>query len=146
MARRKAAPEAPKPLAPPASLLKDAWTYGQFGQALLFLAKQIPQRTSLRQTLAFIFVVEKISMGHEVVVADLADIAGDDVNGQPVFGQSINRSHQLLLAPTERDPDGLDWLYTEPDPSDARRKILRLTPKGMEVAQRVAKILKERDR
>lgn len=143
MARRQAPAAAPKLLTPPAGLLKDVWTYGQLGQAMLFLAKQIPQRTSLRQTLAFIFVVEKIAMGHEVVVSDLASIAGDDVHGQPVFGQSINRSHQLLLAPTERDPDGLDWLYTEPDPADARRKILRLTPKGMEVAKKVAKILKE---
>ncbi|MBU4196652.1 MAG: hypothetical protein KJ911_07865 [Alphaproteobacteria bacterium] len=143
MARRVAPASAS--IKPKASLLRDSWSYTRMAQAMIVLAREIPLRTSLRQVLAFVLIAEKNSLGHEVIVADLAGLAGDDANGQPIFGQSINRSYQALLAPTDKEPDGLDWIVQEPHPSDARRKVLRLTQKGEAVARKLAAALNEKE-
>lgn len=143
MARRTA--PVPTTIKPKASLLRDSWTYTRMAQAMIVLAREIPLRTSLRQVLAFVLIAEKASLGHEVIVADLAGLAGDDSSGQPIFGPSINRSYQVLLAPTDKEPDALDWIVQLPHPTDARRKVLRLTPTGEAVARKLAAALNEKE-
>lgn len=143
MARRTQTAALPRQ--PKASLLRDSWSYTRMAQAMIVLAREIPLRTSLRQVLAFVLIAEKVSLGHEVIVADLAGLAGDDSSGAPIFGASINRSYQVLLAPSAKEPDGLGWIAQEPHPSDARRKVLRLTEKGEAVARKLAAALNEKE-
>lgn len=145
MARRKVDPatlQAAKAPPPASGLTKDVKSVERMSAALLQLATVIPSRTSLRQVLAFFLIAQKLARGEEVIMADLADMAGDDAVGTPIFGPSINRSYQILLAPTARDPDGLGWIDQHPDPADGRRKILRLTPEGEAVARKVIEALR----
>lgn len=100
-------------------------------------ARKVPPRTSMRQIYAFTLVLEALSNGREIIVSDLKELAGDDENGEPIFGQSIGRSYQLLMEPTKRDPDGLGWIRMVTDENDQRRKLIRLTEKGEKIARAV---------
>jgi len=136
MSPRKAPAPAPRPKTP-TGLARDVWSYAAFSEALRALAEEAPPRTSLRQMLAFAMMVEREAMGHETIVSELRELAGSDKEGQPILGQAIGRSYLLLTAPSDQAPDGLGWIELEPDPSDARRKVIRLTPKGEAMARRV---------
>ncbi|WP_292046111.1 MULTISPECIES: hypothetical protein [unclassified Brevundimonas] len=105
-----------------------SWMFQMFAQ-------KVPQRTSMRQIYAFTLVLEALSNGREIIVSDLKELAGDDEKGEPIFGQSIGRSYQLLMEPTKRDPDGLGWIRLETDENDQRRKLVRLTEEGVKIAR-----------
>lgn len=100
-------------------------------------ARKVPHRTSMRQVYAFSLILESLANGREIIVADLKELAGDDDNGEPIFGQSIGRSYQLLMEPTKRDPDSLGWIALETDENDNRRKLVRLTEKGEAMARNI---------
>ena len=134
----------------PSRLKEGAGTFMALAKALQFVSAKIPARTSLRQFYAFALIVEANSLGKSIIISDLKEIAGADDTGEPIFGQSIGRSYQLLMEPTKRDPDGLGWIWLETDEDDQRRKIVRLTDKGEAIANHILRTLrsttpKERD-
>lgn len=118
----------------PSRLKEGAGEFMALAKALQILVHEIPARTSLRQVYAFVLIVEANSLGKSIIISDLKEIAGADNTGEPIFGQSIGRSYQLLMEPTKRDPDGLGWIKLETDEDDQRRKIVRLTEKGEAIA------------
>lgn len=125
----------------PSRLKEGVSQFEAFAKVLQIIATEIPARTSLRQVYAFALIVEANSLGKAIIVSDLKDIAGADKAGEPIFGQSIGRSYQLLMEPTKRDPDGLGWIKLETDEDDQRRKIVRLTPKGETIADHIRRTL-----
>jgi len=125
----------------PSRLKEGAGEFMAFAKALQTIAFEIPARTSLRQVYAFALIVEANSLGRSVIVSDLKEIAGADKTGEPIFGQSIGRSYQLLMEPTKRDLDGLGWIKLETDEDDQRRKIVRLTDKGEAIANQIRRTI-----
>lgn len=148
MPRRRKAPEQiqgspveAEGMTAPSRLKEGAGEFMAFAKALQIIATEIPARTSLRQVYAFALIVEANSLGKSIIVSDLKEIAGADNTGEPIFGQSIGRSYQLLMEPTKRDPDGLGWIKLETDEDDQRRKIVRLTNKGEAIANHIRRTL-----
>ena len=148
MARRRKSPEELQGkvvegihLTTPSRLKEGAGEFMAFAKALQTIAFEIPARTSLRQVYAFALIVEANSLGKSIIVSDLKEIAGADKTGEPIFGQSIGRSYQLLMEPTKRDPDGLGWIKLETDEDDQRRKIVRLTQKGEAIANQLRRTI-----
>jgi len=127
------------------SLLADAWTFAQMSTALTLLAKELPATSTLRQVLTFAMIVEKIAMGSSPTMTEIKEASGKDNRGSDLIPDSMGRSYQVFLEPTDRDPDRLGWLLLETDAADNRRKMLRLTKKGEAIAVKVAKALKERE-
>jgi hypothetical protein len=121
----------------PSRLKEGAGQFMALSKALQVIAYEIPPRTSLRQIYAFALIVEANSLGKSIIISDLKEIAGADNTGEPIFGQSIGRSYQLLMEPTKRDPDGLGWIKLETDEDDQRRKVIRLTEKGEAIANQL---------
>lgn len=113
-----------------------------WAKTLQIIVEQIPARTSLRQAYAFALIAEANALGKSIIISDLKEIAGADSTGEPIFGQSIGRSYQLLMEPTKRDPDGLGWISLETDEDDQRRKIVRLTPQGEAIANQIVRTLR----
>lgn len=126
----------------PSRIKEGATQFMALAKALQIIATKIPARTSLRQVYAFMLIVEANSLGKSIIISDLKEIAGADNSGEPIFGQSIGRSYQLLMEPTKRDPDGLGWIKLETDEDDQRRKIVRLTPTGEAIADQLRRTLK----
>lgn len=124
-------------LVAPSRLKEGAGQFMALAKALQIIAYEIPPRTSLRQIYAFALIVEANSLGKSIIISDLKEIAGADNTGEPIFGQSIGRSYQLLMEPTKRDPDGLGWIKLETDEDDQRRKVIRLTEKGEAIANQL---------
>ncbi len=127
----------------PSRIKEGAGVFMAFSNVLGFVAAKIPPRTSLRQFYAFALIVEANSLGKSIIISDLKEIAGDDDTGEPIFGQSIGRSYQLLMEPTKRDPDGLGWIKLETDEDDQRRKIVRLTAEGERIASHISRTLRQ---
>ncbi|WP_312490972.1 hypothetical protein [Brevundimonas sp.] len=150
MARRRKSPEEIQgsvveggaDMIAPSRIKEGAGSYMAFAKTLQIIAAKIPARTSLRQIYAFALIVEANSLGKSIIVSDLKEIAGDDDTGEPIFGQSIGRSYQLLMEPTKRDPDGLGWIKLETDEDDNRRKIVRLTEKGEAIAGHIHRTIR----
>ncbi|WP_306003074.1 hypothetical protein [Brevundimonas sp. C43] len=129
---------------PMASIKSHIWTYSTFAAALHAIAYELPNRVTVRQLLTFAMIVEQVSLGHNVTIADIREKAGSDTSGDDLLGQSIGRSYQLFLKPTKKEPDALGWAYVEENEDDRRQKFLRLTPEGEAMAIKIAKLLKEK--
>ncbi len=127
----------------PSRLKEGVHQFMAFANVLGFMAAKIPARTSLRQVYAFALIVEANALGKSIIISDLKEIAGADDTGEPIFGQSIGRSYQLLMEPTKRDPDGLGWIKLETDEDDQRRKIVRLTAEGERIAGHISRTLRQ---
>lgn len=106
---------------------------------ILAFAREVPTRTSIRQILAFMIIVDQIGKGHEVSVSDIKRIGGKDASGDWVFGQSIGRSYELLMTRvknprTKKWSEGLGWVELTQADDDRRRKIFSLTKEGRRMA------------
>nr|WP_316628370.1 hypothetical protein [uncultured Brevundimonas sp.] len=152
---------APKESAMP-TVSSEAWTFSQFSAALLLLAKELPNRVTIRQLLTFAMIVEEVSQNHSITIAEIRAKAGPDKgfkenpdgshklgkDGKPeradLLGQSIGRSYQVFLEPTKKEPDALGWLTVEENEDDRRQKFLRLTKEGEAVALKLARLLKSK--
>jgi hypothetical protein len=116
---------------------------GRFESCLRMLNGITPVRTTARQLQGFVLIAFAESMGQSMTLSDLKEQSGDGPDGTPILGQHMNRSYQLYLDPkVSGDTDSLNWVYQDIDPDDARRKYLRLTPEGVEVAVRLTNIMK----
>lgn len=101
-------------------------------RALATVVEDSQPRTSARQILAFLAVVQADARGTSIMLSDIRDIEGRD--GKPIIGQSIQQTFAMLLEPSDREPNGLGWVTQEVDEDDRRRKYLKLTDKGRAVA------------
>lgn len=129
---------------PMASVSSHAWTFTLFSAAIQELANELPNRVSVRQLLVFAMILENVSLGHSVTIADLREKAGSDKTGADLLGQSIGRSYQVFCKPTKKEPDNLGWVEVEENEDDRRQKFLRLTKEGEAVASKLARIFKEK--
>ncbi|PXA70407.1 hypothetical protein DMC25_27035 [Caulobacter sp. D4A] len=86
--------------------------------------------------MAFLTVAYLDTMGKSITMSDLRELVGEDNEGQPILGNSVERTLNSFLEPTKRDPEALGWLTHENDADDRRRKYLRLTLEGQEAATR----------
>lgn len=98
--------------------------------AFLYLAEAGHDRLTINQAAFFLLVAAADARGAPLTLTEL--IEGTD----GVLGKSIVNSYKALLEPHGRTKDfALGWITREPDPDDERRKYLRLTDKGKEVAR-----------
>lgn len=109
--------------------------------ALELLSSALPERTSARRVTAFVALAHHVTMGHEITLSELAESMGLDREGKPVLGAAYDRVLDPFRGPTKRDPDALDWVTTEEDPDDRRKKYLRLTKEGQKVVHLLASII-----
>lgn len=105
-----------------------------FDAALHRLNELTPARMTGRQIQTFLKIAVAHARGQDVTMTEIREAAGE------VIGHHMNRSYQLFLPVSVRNPDGLGWISQSEDPLDGRRKYLRLTAAGEEVALNVAKL------
>lgn len=117
----------------------------RLSMALAVLARELPARTTIRQTLAFVLVALHDAMGRSVTLKDLQHIAGSTADGRPVIGQTIERTLDTFREPTNRAPDALNWVTDEVDPDDRRLKYFHLTPEGTEQVREIIAALAAAD-
>ena len=129
---------------PMPTIKTEAWTFSQFSAVLMGLAKDIPNRVTIRQLLVFAMIVEEVSLGHDITIAEIRAKVGKDKRGDDLLGQSIGRSYQIFCKPTKKEPENLGWVEVEENEDDRRQKFLRLTPEGEAVALKLARIFKEK--
>lgn len=101
--------------------------------AFLFLAQEGHDRLTINQAAFFLLVAAADARGRPLTLTEIME--AHDLE----LGKSIQNSYKVFLEPHGRSPKdfALGWLTREPDPDDERRKFLRLTPKGEEVAKAV---------
>lgn len=109
-----------------------------FAKAMSFLNTLVPSRTTARQLHAFATIVAANTRGERVTLKDLKDQSPDTADGARNVAAHVNKSYQMFLPPTARDPAALGWIIQEPDPQDARSKFLVLNDAGRDVAQMMA--------
>ena len=129
---------------PMPTIKTEAWTFSQFSAVLRGLAKDIPNRVTIRQLLVFAMIVEEVSLGHDITIAEIRAKVGKDKRGDDLLGQSIGRSYQIFCKPTKKEPENLGWVEVEENEDDRRQKFLRLTKEGEGIALRIARMLKEK--
>lgn len=99
--------------------------------ALLFLALEGHDRLTINQAAFFFLVAAADARGRPLTLTEIME------DNDLALGKSIQNSYKVLLEPHGRNPKdfALGWLTREPDPDDERRKFLRLTDKGREIAK-----------
>jgi hypothetical protein len=107
--------------------------------AIRLLSMDLPARLSLRQAVAFLFVMHASTAGHRVTMTDVRDFFSD-ADGSNV-SQSIANTFQIFLSRSKQEPNGLGWVNQDPDEDDRRKKYLRLSYEGEEIARRIVSAL-----
>jgi hypothetical protein len=100
---------------------------------MLYLAEAGHERLTINQAAFFLLVAAADARGAPLTLQEILD------STEGIIGRSIQNSYKVLLEPRGRDPKdyALGWLSREVDPDDERRKYLRLTQKGRDVASAV---------
>lgn len=111
--------------------------FGALEYAVRALSDLMPARVSLRQGLAFLFVVHANAHGRRVTMTDVRDSFSEVDTGAANVGQSLARSFQIFLKLSDEDPEGLGWITQETDRDDKRKKYLRVTGEGAEIALKI---------
>lgn len=124
--------DAPMMLAKIHDISNKADAFAAFERAMRILSDAMPARASLRQGLAFAFVAYVNALGRNVTMTDLRDSFSQLDNGAETVGQSLAKSFSLFI--DEADSGGLGWVAQEVDRTDKRKKYLRLTATGADVA------------
>lgn len=60
-------------------------------QALAVLARELPERTTLRQAVAFLIVAYSDAMGTAISLKRLQEVAGETADGTPLVGRHPER-------------------------------------------------------
>lgn len=104
-----------------------------FSAALIELAEQAPERTTVAQMAFFLLAGMADAAGKPATFTEIKEAVGPAVN------RSLHTTYKVFLDRIQRRSDtdatrqGLGWLTREEDREDNRRKYLRLTPKGRAV-------------
>lgn len=107
-----------------------------FSAGLIVLAEIAPRQLTLAQAAFFLTAALADRAGRAATFTDLKETLGLEVN------RSLHTTYKVFLKEgRKRDGDrldGLGWLVAELDPTDHRRKFLRLTRTGQRVIDTVA--------
>lgn len=110
-----------------------------FSAGLIVLAELAPRHLTLAQCAFFMTAALADRAGKAATFSELREAVGDAVN------RSLHTTYKVFLNEGRlRDGErakGLGWLERDTDPSDNRRKYLRLTPLGHSVVDEVAAAL-----
>lgn len=111
-----------------------------FSAGLIMLAEMGPDRLTLTQGAFFLLAGLSDMTGRPSTFSDIRDAVGVTI------GRSLHTTYKVFLSEGRNRlgerTTGLGWLRTDTDPSDNRRKYLRLTPAGQRVMDAVALSLK----
>lgn len=106
-----------------------------FSVATVRAAELGPDRLTLGQLVFFLYAGMADLAGRPATFSEIREAAGSRIN------KSMHTTYKVLLDGARRsdraDTPGVGWLYTETDPTDNRRKLLRLTPKGIDVLEAI---------
>ncbi|WP_341023572.1 hypothetical protein [Brevundimonas diminuta] len=119
-------------------LAEHADTFAAIESSVRAIAELMPARVSLRQGLAFIFVVRANARGRRVTMTDVRQSFSETEHGSVSVGQSIAKSFQVFFEASKQEPNGLNWVRQEADADDRRKKYLVITAEGAEVARKMA--------
>lgn len=130
-----------KPRTPKAGLMQSAAELTDFSTGLIRLAELSPRTLTLGQMTFFLIAAMSDLRGRSTTFTEIRDTVG------PVIGNSLHTTYKVFLDErgTRSDqtsaPTRLGWLLREEDPTDNRRKFLRLTNKGREVMDELSAAL-----
>jgi hypothetical protein len=111
-------------------MMEERLTFRQWSQGICLLSSYVPNRLSLPQASFFALAALCDRAGRPGYIKELREALGDR------GGRSVQNSYRVFLAPTEDRRDGLGWLrhgYA----NDGRKRLVRLTPKGRAVMEKV---------
>jgi hypothetical protein len=112
-------------------LFDHAEAFAQVAGMMSILRDEMPFRSSLHQVAVITGIMAANARGERVTLTDLR-------SQSPKSAANINKSYQIFLAPSPKDPEALGWISVLPDVNDGRKKYLILTPKGREIALKLA--------
>lgn len=115
----------------------------RLAEALATVTRELPERTTSRQLLAFLFIAFADASRREITLTDLRRLGGNTPSGAPVIGQSIERTLDTFREPRGKTPDALGWVTAVEDPDDHRRKTLHLTDDGIEAVENILCALRQ---
>lgn len=107
-----------------------------FSAGLLVLTELCSERMSMGQVTFFLFAGLADLAGRPATFTELRELIG------PTMSRSLHTTYKVFLGSTEREQRrqvALGWLMRELDPSDNRRKYLRLTQEGRRVMAEVVR-------
>lgn len=110
--------------------MEDRLTFRQWSQGICILSNHAPNRLSLPQASFFALAAICDRAGRPGYVTELRDALGDR------SGRSVQNSYRVFLAPSKKRPNGLGWLRHSIT-MDGRRKLVRLTPEGRTIIEKV---------
>lgn len=113
-----------------------------FSAGLLVLTELCSERMSPAQVTFFLFAGIADLSGKPATFTDLRELIG------PAMGKTLHTTYKAFLDTSERESRrqvALGWLMREIDPSDNRRKYLRLTKRGREVMAEVLRAVTGED-
>lgn len=106
-----------------------------FSTALITAAELAPDRMTMAQLTFFLFAAMADLRGTPATFSEIRDAAG------PRMRKSLHTTYKILLDGNRRsdraDTPGVGWLRREEDPSDNRRKFLRLTDRGRGIVRAI---------
>lgn len=114
-------------------LSPNAEEFVALSEGIRALSEKTPNRISLRQALAFLYVVQARARGMSITMSQVREHF-DGLPGEANVGLSMAKSFQLFFGPQNEYAEGLDWVYQSTDREDRRKKILNLTAHGAEAA------------
>lgn len=106
---------------------------GTFFRACQEVSLKGADRLTIPQVMFFLEVAQANLQGRTVRLRDILDRLSDTI------GKTIRSTYPTLMVPTGASSEnGMGWVIGEMNPADNRERFLRLTPLGLEVAERIA--------
>lgn len=107
-----------------------------FSAGMILLSELAPRHLTMAQAAFFITAALADRAGRATTYTELKEALG------PLASRSLNTTYKIFLKEgRKRDGErieGIGWLVAEVDPTDNRRKFLRLTRTGQRVVDDVA--------
>jgi hypothetical protein len=111
--------------------------FRDLSNAMLALANEAPERTTLPQMTFFLLAAMADLKGKPSTFTEIRDGVGPTVNRSLHTTYKIFLDRPLRRSDYESKRQGLGWLTRELDPEDNRRNYLRLTASGKRVLLKV---------
>ena len=106
-----------------------------FSVATVRAAELGPDRLTLGQFVFFLYAGMADLSGRPATFSEIQEAAGERIN------KSMHTTYKVLLDGMRRsdrvNTPGVGWLYRETDSTDNRRKLLKLTPKGLSILEAI---------
>lgn len=110
-----------------------------FSAGMILLSELAPRHLTMAQASFFILAALADQQGRATTYTDLKDALG------PLVSRSLNTTYKIFLKEGRvrngERIEGLGWLLAEVDPTDNRRKFLRLTKAGQRIVDQIGSIL-----